>query len=524
MFVLLMLNPTPMNTLAHCKRLFFIPVLAILMAAGNASQAQGRVIINEFMAWPGQACPVTAEFIELKNMGPGPIDIGCYVITDGDFSITIPPNTILQPGKYYVLGGQNTIDAPCANINSNITVNLNWTTCGCTNKPVPTTDDGLMTDGGTASEQLVLFNPAGIIIDAVVRKLEGIEPSDTITTSSNGFCTPFTFDLDNLIINYEEIGESQGRGNSFARKIDGDCIWVKETQQNGGASNNAAGETATLSMSMTTTLNLNCITGNAVFTVNNPSPSTYFPMSYIFGYDSNGDGKFTSGDIYNTGTDNTSPSVEFNNLSLGSYNILIEPVSGCNYQFFTFELGPCTTLDLKLKNFSGYNQGKTNRFNIEIETDNDLKALYLESSVDGRNFIRQQPIPFEQKNGLQILQFSNDVNNAHFFRLVMIAANGKTQFSKVINITSTAEMNTFKVSPNPFSDYIGLSEYSSREDILIVNIVSTSGQILATEKFNLRIGENNYKMMTTRIPKGLYMVQTRKQLSGDTQTARIIKN
>ena len=115
-----------MNTLAFSKRLFFIPVLAFLMAAGNAPQAQGRVIINEFMAWPGEACPISAEFIELKNMGPGPMNIGCYVITDGDVAITIPANTILQPGEFYVLGGQNTINAPCANIDKNITVNLNW--------------------------------------------------------------------------------------------------------------------------------------------------------------------------------------------------------------------------------------------------------------------------------------------------------------------------------------------------------------------------------------------------------------
>ena len=51
-----MLNPTPMTTLAYSKRLFIIPVMAIFLAAGNASQAQGRVIINEFMAWPGEAC------------------------------------------------------------------------------------------------------------------------------------------------------------------------------------------------------------------------------------------------------------------------------------------------------------------------------------------------------------------------------------------------------------------------------------------------------------------------------------
>ncbi len=519
-----MLNPTPMITLAQSKHLFIIPVLAFFLAAGNASQAQGRVIINEFMAWPGEACPVTTEFIELKNMGPGPMNIGCYVITDGDFAITIPSNTILQPGEFYVLGGQNTINSPCANLARNITVNLNWNTCGCTSGPIPSTGDGLMTDGGNANEQLVMFNAAGNVVDAVVRKISGIEPSTTITTSAAGGCGTLTFNLDSLSITYEEIGESQGRGNSFARFTDGDCKWVKETQQNGGSTNNATGEASTLSMSMLTTLNLNCVTGNAVFTVNNASPSTFFPMTYTLGYDANGNGQFNAQDLYTNGTDITSPSIEFYNLSLGKYNIVIEPVSGCNTQFFTFELGPCATMDITLKSFAGNNLGKVNRFNIEIETDNDMKLLQLESSLDGHHFFQPASIPFEKRKGNQFIQYDLESNAAQFFRLVMTDINGKTQYSKVVNLARAMDKNNIKIAPNPFTDYIGLSEYSNREDVLQVNIVSTSGQVMATEKFNLRTGNNNFRMITSRFPKGIYMIQMKKLLSGEMQIARIIKN
>ena len=93
-----------------------IPIFVYICLASfllpTASNAQGRLVINEVMAWPGNSCPTSSEFIELKNMGPGPMDIGCYVITDGDFSITIPSNTILKPGEFYVLGGQDVINAP----------------------------------------------------------------------------------------------------------------------------------------------------------------------------------------------------------------------------------------------------------------------------------------------------------------------------------------------------------------------------------------------------------------------------
>jgi hypothetical protein len=299
---------------------------------------------------------------------------------------------------------------------------------------------------------------------------------------------------------------------------------VKETQQNGGTTNSNAGEASSLSMSMVTTFNLNCITGNAVFTLNNASPASYFPMTYTLGYDSNGNGQFTAEDTYINGSDSTSPKIEFYNLSLGSYNIIIEPASGCNYQFFNFSVGPCITMDIKLKNFTGNNFGKYNRFSIEIETDNDLKTLKLESSLDGRTYGQAVNIPFEQKKGIQFIQFNQDLTGTQFFRLAMTDNNGKTQYSKVINLVKTTENYDIKIAPNPFTDYIGLSEYSNREDIIYVNIVSASGQILVSERFNLRTGQNNFRMLTSKIPKGIYMIQMKKQLNGETQIARIIKN
>ena len=513
-----------MNTYAKTRQCFIIPILAVFLALGNASQAQGKVVINEFMAWPGEACAVTAEFIELKNLGPGPVNIGCYVITDGDFSITIPANTILQPDSFYVLGGQNTINAPCANINKNVTVHLNWNTCGCTSGPIPTTNDGFMTDGGSAGEQLVLFNAAGIVIDAVVRKIESLESANTITTAAAGGCSPFTFDLDNLTIKYEEIGESQGRGNSFARIVDGDCKWEKESWQNAGETNKNNGATSTLSMTMLTTLNVNCITGNAVFTVTSPSPATYFPMTYTLGYDNNQDGQFSSQDIYANGTDSTSPGVELSNLSLGKYNIVIEPVAGCNQQFFTFELGPCATMDIKLKEFIGQNIGKYNRFHIVLETDNDMKLLQLESSLDGSNFLKPKNLPFEKRKGLQSIQFHQESGGNQFFRLAMTDINGKVQYSNILHLVNTTGDYGIKIAPNTFHDFLGISEYGNREDVLEVKILSTAGQLLIHEKLALKTGQNNYRLITTKLPKGIYIVQLKKQVSGESQISRIIKN
>ena len=492
-----------------------------------ASKAQGKLVINEFMAWSGENCQVTAEFIELKNMGPGPMNIGCHVITDGDFAITIPANTILRPGEFYVLGGQDTIKTPCANISKDVIVNLNWTTCGCTNDTIPTTGEGLLTDGGEAGEQLVLFNPTGTIIDAVVRKINKIESSSNITSKSTGTCTGFSFDLDNLSIIYEEVGASQGRGNSFARKMDGDCAWIKDPQQSAGATNNNAGDAATLTMTETYTMNQNCTGGNATFTVTNtsPTPASFFPFTYILGFDNNGDGIFGTGDIFINGTDNTAPSVELTGLPLGSYDILMEPAAGCNQKFFAFNIGPCATMPIKLKQFSGSNNGKLNRFNIDIETDADMKMLNLESSFDGLKFNRVASIPFADRVGLQNIVFNSEAGAETYFRLSMTDDNNKTSYSNIVNLVKTSNNNQlFNIAPNPFSDFLGLSQYATKEDVLMINIMSPAGQVVLADRYALKVGQNNIRLLTSKLAKGLYIVSLKKINTGETQITRVLKN
>ncbi len=135
------------------KQLLIILALWLFLPIAALSQTNkpGKVVINEYMPWPSSTCGTTGEFIELLNFGPGTVNIGCYILTDGDFSITIPANTILAPGEYYVLAAQNTLAQPCGNFDSAVTVDLNWNTCGCTSGAIPTTGNGLMTDGATAS-------------------------------------------------------------------------------------------------------------------------------------------------------------------------------------------------------------------------------------------------------------------------------------------------------------------------------------------------------------------------------------
>jgi hypothetical protein len=326
---------------AYYKSFLLKTILGCLAAFGWMPVfSQGRVLINEYLPWPNNACGTTAEFIELLNFGPGPVDISCYVITDGDFSITIPPNTMLAPGSFYLLAGQNTIYQSCGNDTRNATVNLNWNTCGCTSGPIPTTGDGLMTDGGTANEQVVLLNASGKVVDAIARSLP-VEPSAGITIVSAGGCSPFSFDLDTMAISYEIVGESTGRGNSISRRTDGACFWMKETQESAGDPNDVSGDTE-LDASLTITNGLTCTnTGSVVASILSGDMSQIFPVSFVLAKDTDSNLAFTAADSYLYGMDSTASTVPVSGLTPGRYKLHLGPATGCDEAMFDFTILQC---------------------------------------------------------------------------------------------------------------------------------------------------------------------------------------
>jgi hypothetical protein len=321
-------------------------MLLIHLQVSFSAFSQGRVVINEFMPWTSNTCGgPTAEFVELLNFGPGPVNIGCYILTDGDFSVTIPANTILQPGEFFVISGQNVIAGPCANIDSTITVDLNWNTCNCTSGVIPGTGDGWFTDGGSANEQVVLLSPTLSIVDAVVRSLP-VEPSALITTSTaGGQCASGTFDLDLMAINYETIGESAGRGNSFARRLDGDCGWVKDPQQSANATNNTPGESSDVDYDFAVINASTCSnTGTVDVIVNASSYTNIFPLNYTLAFDTDYDYVFELTDQYSNGTDNTPNTLTVSDLIAGNYRLTVGSTLGCNLQTFPFTILSCGTV------------------------------------------------------------------------------------------------------------------------------------------------------------------------------------
>lgn len=478
------------------------------------------------MPWTLSGCGATSEFVELLNFGPGPINIGCYILTDGDFSVTIPPNTILQPGQFFVLSGQDVIPAPCANIDSTIHPQLNWNTCGCTSGPIPTTGDGFFTDGGSANEQVVLLDPNLNVVDAVVRSLPA-ESSSTITTSAIGGCGSKIFNLDSMTINYEVLGMSAGRGNSFARKLDGDCGWVKDPQQSANATNNTSGTVSDVSYSLTIVKSMDCDSthGSISIYVNQGTASNVFPMNYTLAFDSNNDGVFDFFDTYTYGVDSIPSSIDVNDLIQGQYRITVGSANGCFLKTFPFSILTCSgVLPVQLAYFKLLKkQNNIQTFEWLINDVENIQNITLEKSKDGSIFTPESSLQPENLKGTRIFtQMTSIHKNFYYYRLRLLDKSGKFVYSAVI---STMENNVLTTTawPNPAKDKINISFTSAfpvKGRYSLYNAINT---LMAEGFVSLSAGSSNFTLQVNNLPAGVYQFIITNTFSQQPILVRFIK-
>ncbi|MEN9393984.1 MAG: hypothetical protein RL362_205, partial [Bacteroidota bacterium] len=184
--------------------------LAILVIGLMSISAHAQLVINEILInatnanCDGSCMPNTGEWTELYNNSNSPINIGCYVLTDGDWSATIPPGTILQPYEIYTIGS----------VNSQIpNLDLNIATCNCTSGSA--SEIGVFTNG---NEQVAITNTTGAIIDGLYW---GSGQFGSFTTDALLGCASTTITLSASNPNIQQVTGTVAEAESIFLLCDG---------------------------------------------------------------------------------------------------------------------------------------------------------------------------------------------------------------------------------------------------------------------------------------------------------------
>jgi hypothetical protein len=435
--------------------------------------------------------------------------------------VTIPPNTVLQSGEYFVLSGQDVLPQNCGNVDSAIRVDLNWNTCNCTNTSIPATGDGFMQNGGNANEKIVLLDPNLNVIDAVSTNLP-VSASVSITTPAlSGECTSKTFNLGTMGVNYESTGPSTGISNSIARKVDGDCGWVKTTSISAGAPNKTGSSaSATYDFTTVSTTQCNVINGSISIQVNSGDVSALFPMNYTLGYDAEANLIFDANDQYTYGVDNSAPTIDINNLAYGRYRVTVGSSSSCNLKSFDFYVFNCYTvvLPVRLLNFNFQEEREGRKiFHFKIDEASTMSHVVLEARNEG-SF---QPVatlygPFTRSD-ISIAGTSFYAK----YRLKLVAYNGAVAYSQEINTTINPLRRVFW--PNPVVNSISTQVKTISKGKLSYTITNSTGVIVKTSSVEVNSGEQTLTIPASDLSLGVYYLKISGASLSETISFRFIK-
>lgn len=192
----------------------FLAGLTLVLMLSEKSFSQCVVINEVLINGPGKcdgSCnPDTEEWIELYNTCSSPADIGCFVLTDGEFTVTIPQGTAIPANGYYVIGSNGSIGTG--------TVDLNISNCNCTSG----VKIGTLTN---PNDQIILADKDGNVQNGLIWGGGQNLPLNITATPSAGGCPQTTVSATSSSSFFEVLSATGGNGCTIARVCDGSKSW-----------------------------------------------------------------------------------------------------------------------------------------------------------------------------------------------------------------------------------------------------------------------------------------------------------
>ena len=179
-----------------------------------------------------------------------------------------------------------------------------------------------------------------------------------------------------------------------------------------------------------------------------------------------------------------------------------------------------TTLPLSLLSFDAVTQGKNRLLNWT--TSNEIKLGYfeLQRSVNpsaGFTTVAKLNATNNSKNAYSYTDNETIADNAIYYRLNMVDANGRSTYSNVIAVKYNSTATGISLYPNPVQNVLTLSSATSVQNGTI-SIIDNAGKMVL--RSTNRSGRN-LNVDVANLPAGPYLVQLSSE--GKTTTLKFVK-
>ena len=187
------------------------------------------------------------------------------------------------------------------------------------------------------------------------------------------------------------------------------------------------------------------------------------------------------------------------------------------------ELAELAPLPIMVLNFSGDNNGETNKLSWSIVNEQDLNYFVLQRSRDGQGFTDIAQI----KNTNDPEYSYNDAiaagtSGEYYYRLKIVDIDGNFKYSDVVKIILEPKEVLASVNPNPFKDLLVVTVQSPSHDNAIFALTELSGRQLFRKNEALSRGSNIIHINENgKLPEGIYILTI--ITSSKTQSFKLIK-
>ncbi len=239
---------------------------------------------------------------------------------------------------------------------------------------------------------------------------------------------------------------------------------------------------------------------------------------------------FTSvSNCFNPGNVSTG-TVTATGLNIGqTYILMVDGWAGavCNFVFSGWS--SIGILPINLIDFSGKNEGKTNRIDWTSATENNSDYYILEKSNNGITFNNLIKIN-AAGNSLAPLHYQTiDLEpypDITYYRLKKVDLDGTFEYSNIIAINNMNLTDYISdIIPNPTNDFIRFDVNTLTKNTITAEITDNLGKILITENFKIEDGGySSINLNLSDLNSGMYYLKVVFKNSSKIEIKKIIKN